>query len=133
MYTVRTEDTFAAAHLLKDYHGKCENIHGHNYKVRIYCCGNKLAKGGMLIDFAILKKILKSVLKELDHQNLNEIPFFKKNDPSTELIAEYLFNKIDSKIKEHSDMCYLKRVDVFESNENLAIFTKQDQNFEDEL
>jgi len=130
MYTIRTEDSFAAAHYIKEYHGKCENLHGHNYKVRIYVSGEKLGKGGMLIDFAILKKILKSVLEELDHKNLNEITYFTEKEPSAEVIAEFIFNKVDSQLNLHvdsnSDTPVLSRVDVFETEKNLAIFTKQD-------
>ncbi len=76
MFTVRIEDSFAAAHYIKNYHGKCENLHGHNYKVRVYVKGNELDKGGMLLDFSILKRALKEVFKDLDHKNLNDIELF---------------------------------------------------------
>ena len=127
MYTIRTEDSFAAAHYIKEYHGKCENLHGHNYKVRVYVSGNKLGRGGMLIDFSILKKILKSVLEELDHKNLNEIPCFSEKEPSAEIIAEFIFNKMEDKLgccAEEVGECSLSRVDVFETDKNLAIYTK---------
>ena len=127
MYTLRTEDSFAAAHYIKEYHGKCENLHGHNYKVRIYVSGHKLDKGGMLIDFAIIKKMLKSVLEELDHKNLNELPFFIEKEPSAEIIAEFIFNKLYNKVTDYSDTSFLSRVDVFETDKNLAIYTKQDK------
>ncbi|MCL2791638.1 MAG: 6-carboxytetrahydropterin synthase QueD [Spirochaetaceae bacterium] len=127
MYTIRTEDSFAAAHYIKNYNGKCENLHGHNYKVRIYVSGDKLGKGGMLIDFGILKKILKNVLEELDHKNLNEIPYFAEKEPSAEIIAEFIFNKVDNQLSNYTDAdtSFLSRVDVFETDKNLAIFTKQ--------
>jgi 6-pyruvoyltetrahydropterin/6-carboxytetrahydropterin synthase len=128
MYTIRTEDSFAAAHYIKEYHGKCENLHGHNYKVRIYVSGHKLGRGGMLIDFAVLKKILKNVLEELDHKNLNEIPYFSEKEPSAEIIAEFIFNKVEGQIKGQSDTAFLSRVDVFETDKNLAIYTKQYDN-----
>ena len=76
MFEVRVEDDFAAAHFLKDYHGKCENLHGHNYKVFVHVEGNSLDEGGMLIDFSVLKRELKNVLSCLDHTNLNDIQFF---------------------------------------------------------
>ena len=127
MYTIRTEDSFAAAHYIKEYHGKCENLHGHNYKVRIYVSGSKLGKGGMLMDFAVLKKILKSVLEELDHKNLNEIPYFADAEPSAEIIAEFVFNKVSEQLSAYADAggdAELSRVDVFETDKNLAIYTK---------
>ena len=129
MYTIRTEDSFAAAHYIKEYHGKCENLHGHNYKVRVYVSGHKLGKGGMLIDFGILKKILKTVLDELDHKNLNEIPYFLEKEPSAEIIAEFIFNKIEDQLSccaEEIGACSLSRVDVFETDKNLAIYTRQE-------
>ena len=76
MYTVCVEDWFAAAHYLRNYHGKCENPHGHNYRVKVYVSGKDLDKGGMLIDFSVLKKHLKSVLENLDHHDLNSTPYF---------------------------------------------------------
>ncbi len=128
MYTIRTEDSFAAAHYIKDYHGKCENLHGHNYKVRIYVSGKKLSKGGMLIDFGILKKILKNILDEVDHKNLNEITYFSEREPSAEIIAEFIFNKADNELKKCSETSFLSRVDVFETDKNLAIYTNESDN-----
>ena len=124
MYTIRTEDSFAAAHYIKEYHGKCENLHGHNYRVRVYYSGEKLGRGGMLIDFGILKKYLKKVLEELDHKNLNEIPYFMEREPSAEVIAEFIFNKMEKQLQEYSDTAILTRVDVFETDKNLASYTR---------
>ena len=98
MYKVRIEDSFAAAHFLRDYHGKCENLHGHNYKVYVYLKGENLTEGGMLYDFTELKKDLKSVLDVIDHTNLNDLTedgksVFEQN-PSAERIAKYIFDKL---------------------------------------
>ena len=72
MFEVRVEADFAAAHYLRDYHGKCERLHGHNYRVLAHARGEELDEGGMLLDFTILKKTLKNVCAELDHTNLND-------------------------------------------------------------
>ena len=98
MFEVRVEADFAAAHFLKDYNGKCENLHGHNYKVFTHVKGTELNEGGMLLDFSLLKKVLKSVCKELDHTNLNDMEIFM-NNPSAERIAMYIFNQIIVKMK----------------------------------
>ena len=90
MYTARVEEWFAAAHFLKNFHGKCENLHGHNYKVRVTVKGSQLDAGGMLCDFGIMKSVLKEVFKDLDHHNLNDLPFFSDGNPSAERIAEYI-------------------------------------------
>ena len=65
MFEVRVESDFAAAHFLQDYHGKCENLHGHNYKVYVHAKGNELDAGGMLLDFGVLKNSLRNVCKIL--------------------------------------------------------------------
>ena len=90
MYEVRVTADFAAAHFLKDYNGKCENLHGHNYKVYAHVRGNRLDEGGMLLDFTKLKSVLRGVCAELDHTNLNDMPVFKQN-PSAERIAKNIF------------------------------------------
>ncbi len=126
MYTVRAEDSFAAAHYLKNYHGKCENLHGHNYKVRVYVKGRELDPGGMLLDFGILKKILKKILEDFDHKNLNDIPFFMERDPSAELIAYYIFQMIKEELPNAGGDCSLTRVEVFETEKNLAYYEEED-------
>ena len=122
MFTVRIEDSFAAAHYIKNYHGKCENLHGHNYKVRVYVKGNELDKGGMLLDFSILKKALKEIFKDLDHKNLNEIELFDKYDPSAELIAKYIFDRLIPLLPEEGVRYNLSKVEIFETEKNMAVY-----------
>lgn len=128
MFEVRVEDDFAAAHFLKDYHGKCENLHGHNYKVFVHVEGNSLDEGGMLIDFSVLKRELKNVLSCLDHTNLNDIQFFEQN-PSAERIARYIYLKLVENLKKKnmdfslsSSNGKISKVDVFETEKNRARF-----------
>ena len=131
MFEVRVEADFAAAHFLKDYNGKCENLHGHNYKVFAHVKGTELNEGGMLLDFSLLKKVLKSVCKELDHTNLNDMEIFM-NNPSAERIAMYIFNQIIVKMKENnidlsskksSESAVLSAVDVFETETSRARYS----------
>lgn len=115
---------FAAAHFLRDYHGKCENLHGHNYKVYAHVQGSSLDEGGMLLDFTELKKALKAVCEKLDHRNLNDIDFFDQN-PSAERIAVYIYNGIveqipDLKKSDDAKKTHLWAVDVFETDNNRA-------------
>lgn len=128
MFEVRVEADFAAAHFLKDYNGKCENLHGHNYKVYANVRGPQLSEGGMLLDFAKLKTALRTVCKQLDHTNLNDIDGFKQN-PSAERIAMYIYiGIIDELKKEGLDLSYgegkrepiLYAVDVFETDTSRA-------------
>ena len=115
MYSVRVEAEFAAAHFLKDYHGKCERLHGHNYKVRAWAKGGTLGPGGMLLDFGELKGTLRAVLEELDHSLLNDKPAFEGN-PSAERIAEFIFKALAERLPGKS----LHAVDVFETGTSMA-------------
>ena len=123
MYEVRVEADFAAAHFLKDYHGKCENLHGHNYKVYAHVRGDRLDEGGMLLDFTELKGALRKVCGQLDHKNLNDYDYFLQN-PSAERIATYIaeniLNDIPSLKKNATDNAYLYAVDVFETDTSRA-------------
>ena len=115
MFEVRVETEFAAAHFLRDYHGKCENLHGHNYKVYAHAKGSSLNEGGMLIDFGELKGALRKVCSTLDHTNLNDLvednSFVFDQNPSAERIARYIFDKL----KEMLPDAPLYAVDVFET------------------
>lgn len=123
MYEVRVEADFAAAHFLKDYHGKCENLHGHNYKVYAHVRGDRLDEGGMLLDFTELKNSLRKACNMLDHKNLNDFEYFMQN-PSAERIATYIAENILKDIptlkKNDTDCAYLYAVDVFETDTSRA-------------
>jgi 6-pyruvoyltetrahydropterin/6-carboxytetrahydropterin synthase len=118
MYSVRVEADFAAAHFLSHYRGKCENLHGHNYRVRLWAKGKSLNEGGMLIDFSLLKDALRQVCKALDHCNLNDNPVFF-GDPSAERIARYVFDEVSRLLPPQAVEC-LHAVDVFETAANMA-------------
>lgn len=119
MYRVRVEDNFAAAHYLTQYHGKCERLHGHNYRVRVHAQGQELDEGGMLLDFGVLKRALKDVLAALDHSLLNENPAYDKAEPSAELIARHIYERLAERLPGAP----VSMVEVFETDKNLAIYT----------
>jgi len=131
MFEVRVEADFAAAHFLRDYNGKCENLHGHNYKVYAHVRGEKLNEGGMLLDFSRLKGALRTVCKSVDHTNLNDKEIFDQN-PSAERIAMFIYNGIISELKKEGlDLSYaegktepvLFAVDVFETETSRARYS----------
>jgi 6-pyruvoyltetrahydropterin/6-carboxytetrahydropterin synthase len=99
MYEVTVEDSFAAGHYLRDYKGKCENPHGHNYKVRVTLAGPTLDKAGLLLDFKDLKEVMKHVIDRLDHQMLNDIEPFKVLNPSAENIAKYFYDQANGRLQ----------------------------------
>ena len=121
MYEVRVEADFAAAHFLRDYHGKCENLHGHNYMVYAHVRGSNLDEGGMLLDFTQIKKTLRNVCELLDHKNLNDFDYFDQN-PSAERIATFIAGKILESIPELKDKngTHLHAIDVFETDTSRA-------------
>jgi 6-pyruvoyltetrahydropterin/6-carboxytetrahydropterin synthase len=124
MYKARVEAEFSAAHFLSHYHGKCENLHGHNYRVRLWVKGESLDTGGMLADFAMLKKCLRDALVSLDHSNLNDTAAFQ-NNPSAERIARYIFEELQELFpKAGLDAALLWAVDVFETPINMARYER---------
>lgn len=98
MYRLIVERGFSSAHRLRNYKGECENLHGHNYRVEVFLEGRELNSIGILVDFKEVKVLLDKVLDELDHCYLNELPFFKKENPSAENIARYIHQKISGSL-----------------------------------
>lgn len=98
MYIIEIEDFFSAAHQLRGYHGKCENLHGHNWRVRVSVRGTELLPTGMLMDFGDLKKTVKEVLAALDHRFLNEREPFVAENPTTERIARYIYESVAARL-----------------------------------
>lgn len=125
MFEVRVEADFAAAHFLTNYHGKCEHLHGHNYRVLAYAKNNELDSGGMLLDFGVLKKALRQICSQLDHTNLNDMECFEQN-PSAERIAKWIFDSLKNRLssEEETKDCakYLYKVDVYETSTSRASY-----------
>jgi 6-pyruvoyltetrahydropterin/6-carboxytetrahydropterin synthase len=94
MFEVAVEQSFASAHALRNYKGRCENVHGHNWKVQVVLAGERLDDAGMLVDFIDVKNLMGSVMARLDHQNLNEVAPFDEMNPSAENIAEYFYSQM---------------------------------------
>lgn len=105
MFEVKVESHFSSAHHLLNYDGKCENPHGHNWKVEIYAQGENLDASGILIDFKILKKELNEILDRLDHFDLNTLEELKDISPSSENIAKFIYTEIKKKIPQITKVC----------------------------
>jgi 6-pyruvoyltetrahydropterin/6-carboxytetrahydropterin synthase len=98
MFEVTVETDFSAGHYLRNYKGKCENPHGHNYRVRVTLAGTELDKAGMLLDFKQLKQILEPLIERLDHRMLNEVEPFTVLNPSAENMAKYFYDETREKL-----------------------------------
>jgi 6-pyruvoyltetrahydropterin/6-carboxytetrahydropterin synthase len=125
MYEVTVEDSFAAGHYLRNYRGKCENPHGHNYKVRVTLRGSELDKAGLLVDFKDLKAVMKQVIDRLDHQMLNEIDPFITLNPSAENIARYFFDQTNARLKSVTNgRVDVKDVTIWETDTTTARYSE---------
>lgn len=116
MYNIRVEANFSSAHNLIGYKGKCEELHGHNWKIEAVASKDKLDKSGMVLDFRYLKTELNEVVEKLDHKYLNNLAYFKKVNPTSENIAKYIYDRLRPKI------AGLKSVTVWENNVSCATY-----------
>ena len=125
MYEVTIIKSFSAAHVLAEIGGKCEELHGHNFKVEVTVAAPKLNSAGLLIDFRVVKKWLAEILEDIDHKYLNTLPSFAGINPSAENIAKYIGEKMESETKK----VFVKviKVKVWES-ENAAVAYIPDNN-----
>ena len=122
MYHLMIKTHFAAAHRLVNYQGDCENLHGHNWNVEVTVTARNLDTAGLGIDFKILKRHTKSLLGELDHKYLNDLPAFAQISPSSEQIARFLFHQLSEQLD--NDNVRLERVTVWESEYACASYTR---------
>ncbi len=123
MFEVSVEDTFAAGHALRGYRGKCENPHGHNYKVRITLAGEDLDNIGLLYDFKNLKAAMGEVVDRLDHQYLNDIAPFTDLNPSAENMARYFYQECSTILKNATDgRVRVKQVKIWETDTTTATY-----------
>ena len=103
--------SFSSAHLLRNYAGKCANLHGHNYRVEVYVRGHKLDKADMLADFAEIKTAMRKVVDYLDHKNINELPpFDREMNPTAERLAEYFLAEVAREINNQRVQVYKVRI-----------------------
>ena len=100
MYEVTVERGFSSGHFLRNYKGKCENPHGHNYKVRITLCGETLDQAGLLLDSRDLKQVMRPVIDRLDHQMLNDLEPFTTINPSAENLAKFFYDETNEQLRE---------------------------------
>ncbi len=118
MYYVTVKSYFSAAHRLRNYNGNCENNHGHNWKVKVTAGFKKLDDNGMAFDFRELQNITDNILDKLDHENLNRLPYFKEDNPSSENIAKYIFDAAKKFVP-------VTRVEVFETEKYCAAYSEE--------
>jgi len=123
MFEVTVEDSFAAGHYLRNYRGKCENPHGHNYKVRVTLAGQELDRAGLLLDFKDLREVMKHVIDRLDHKMINDLEPFITLNPSAENLAKYFYEETNTKLRhETAGRVRVKDVTIWETDETTATY-----------
>ncbi len=123
LYEIKILGDFSAAHHLGNSVESAENLHGHNWKVEVVLRGIALNDSGMLVDFGEVKQLTRKFLAELDHHYLNEIPFFMSNNPSSENIARYLFERLAEEFD--NERLWLYRVSAWESADACATYLRE--------
>lgn len=109
MYIINVKSHYDSAHFLRNYHGKCEKLHGHRYEVEVALGFEDLGPGGMAYDFGDAKKILRDLTEELDHENLNDLPPFREIESSAENQARYIYDQMKERLGEvGSNLLYVR-------------------------
>ena len=123
MFEVTVEQTFAAGHALRHYKGKCENVHGHNYRVQVTAEGDALNSIGLLVDFVELKRVVRQIVDRLDHQFINDLEPFTVINPSAENMAKYFYDEIVSGINLAEEIpVRISQVKIWETETSIAVY-----------
>ena len=122
MYELKIITEFGAAHQLRNFGGKCEDLHGHNWKVEVFVKGEQLDQTGLLMDFALIKKAAKEIIDRLDHKFLNELDYFSGINPSSENIAYFIYKSLEKELND--DRVRVSRVTAWESDSSCASYTE---------
>ena len=123
MFEVTVSATFSSGHYLRNYHGKCENPHGHNYRVLVTLVGKELDASGLLLDFKQLKHVMRPVVDYLDHQMINDLEPFTTINPSAENLAKYFFDETNKQLMEMSGgRVRVKQSTIYETDTSMATY-----------
>ncbi len=122
MFEISVFSHFSAAHQLRHLRGRCEELHGHNWKIEATVKARRIGKEGVTIDFGILKQKLGEVLASLDHTHLNDHPYFRRREPSSENIARFVFDRLRASLERYP--VTLERVTAWESETACATFVR---------
>ncbi len=124
MFEISAEQTFAAGHALRGYKGKCENVHGHNYRVRVTVTGEKLNSIGLLVDFVDMKRVMKEIIEYWDHRFINDLPPFDKINPTAENMARWFCDKMQNELESGVAEVPVRvtSVTIWETDTNIATY-----------
>ena len=123
MYIINVRSHYDSAHFLRDYHGKCERLHGHRYEVEAALAFDDVGAGGMAYDFSAAKQVLREITGELDHQNLNELPPFRDRETSAENQARYIYEQLRERLVDAGESVLYVR--VWETPNQWALYSER--------
>ena len=121
MHTIFKDFSFSAAHAIRGHTRGCQNLHGHNYRVRVHLRATRLDELGMVLDFADLKQMMQEIVGPFDHQVINEIPPFDQRNTTAELISQYVFEEVARRL-EGQERVRVAKVEVWETETSCAIY-----------
>jgi 6-pyruvoyltetrahydropterin/6-carboxytetrahydropterin synthase len=123
VFEISKDFVFSAAHQIRFHGGKCERLHGHNWRVRVHVGASVLNKIGMVVDFADLQKVVAEVGSRFDHQNVNEVPPFDTENTTAELIARFFYREVGARLASaEGDRVTVAKVEVWENDGSLATY-----------
>ncbi|MDH3402379.1 MAG: 6-carboxytetrahydropterin synthase QueD [Acidobacteriota bacterium] len=120
MYTISKDFEFAAAHSIRGHTGGCENLHGHNYRVRVHLEAERLDELGMVVDFAHVKAALREVLGPFDHRVINDVPPFDETNTTAELLSRFVYERMAARLDD--GRVRVRSVEVWENASSCARF-----------
>jgi 6-pyruvoyltetrahydropterin/6-carboxytetrahydropterin synthase len=121
VHTIFKDFTFAAAHAIRGHTRGCQNLHGHNYRVRVHLQAEVLDPLGMVMDFVDLKAVMQEVVGPFDHAVINDIPPFDRRNTTAELVSQYVFEEVSRRLAEQ-ERVRVARVEVWENDTSCAIY-----------
>ena len=121
MHTICKDFSFAAAHAIRGHTRGCQNLHGHNYRVRVHLQAERLDSLGMVMDFADLKEIMQEIVGPFDHAVINDIPPFDQRNTTAELLSGYVFDEVAKRLAGQQRV-RVARVEVWENDSACAVY-----------
>jgi 6-pyruvoyltetrahydropterin/6-carboxytetrahydropterin synthase len=126
VFEVAKEFVFSAAHQIRMHGGKCERLHGHNWRIRVHARASRLDRIGMVVDFADLQRIVAELCARFDHQNVNEIPPFDEVNTTAELLARFFYAEANRRLlEEQGERVRVSKVEVWENQGSLAVYREE--------
>jgi 6-pyruvoyltetrahydropterin/6-carboxytetrahydropterin synthase len=126
VYEISKDFVFSAAHQIRMHGGKCERLHGHNWRIRVHARASTLNRIGMVVDFADLQRIVAELCARFDHQNVNEVPPFTEVNTTAENLARFFYVEANHRLAAmEGERVSISRVDVWENDGSLAVYREE--------